>query len=71
VGCMAHSGLPFRLHPDLPIFADYPDDLRCSWDRLLELGARVIHPGHGRSFPVERILKPLQSQSWGKVSGSQ
>ncbi|MDP2949348.1 MAG: MBL fold metallo-hydrolase [Chloroflexota bacterium] len=71
VGCMSHSGPPFRLKPDLPIFADYPDQLRQSWDMLLRLGARRIYPGHGDPFPAEAISRSLRSGSWGKTTRTQ
>jgi hydroxyacylglutathione hydrolase len=66
VGCLAHSGPPFRLHPDLPLYADLPDELRRSWAKVIALGAKRIHPGHGRTFTVEEIQKPLQSPRWGR-----
>ena len=66
VGCMAHSGPPFRLQPDLPIFADHPDELRRSWDRLIALGATCVYPGHGNPFALEEIRLPLTKQRWGR-----
>jgi len=67
VGCMAHSGAPFRLQPDLPIFADHPDELRRSWDKLISLGATYVYPGHGNPFALEAIRSPLTKQQWGRT----
>ena len=33
-----------------PPFADLPERLIASWQRIAATGARMIHPGHGRSF---------------------
>lgn len=59
VGCMAHDGLPFRLRPGLPIYAENIDQLRKSWKLLIDAGAKMIYPGHGNPFPVEKILKRI------------
>jgi glyoxylase-like metal-dependent hydrolase (beta-lactamase superfamily II) len=66
VGCMAHSGPPFRAHPDLPIFADDPDQLRRSWEELIALGAQHVYPGHGDPFDLAAILSPLAHKEWGR-----
>ena len=55
VGCMAHDGLPFRLKPGLPIYACDIDELKKSWDLLIEKGAKKIYPGHGKMFEVEEV----------------
>lgn len=59
VGCMAHNGFPFTFHPVLPIYAEDIAEIKKSWDILIEKGAKMIYPGHGNPFPVERILKYL------------
>lgn len=56
VGCMAHDGLPFRLRPGLPIYAFDIEELKRSWDLLIEKGAKKIYPGHGKPFMVEEIM---------------
>jgi glyoxylase-like metal-dependent hydrolase (beta-lactamase superfamily II) len=55
VGCMTHNGPPFRLSPNHPIFADDLDQLWDSWGLLLNQGAKMIYPGHGKPFPVSEI----------------
>jgi hypothetical protein len=56
---MAHNGFPFTFHPVLPIYAEDIAEIKKSWDVLIEKGAKMIYPGHGNPFPVERILKYL------------
>jgi glyoxylase-like metal-dependent hydrolase (beta-lactamase superfamily II) len=59
VGCMTHNGIPFRIKPGLPIFAEDLPKLRDSWRSLLEQGAETIYPAHGDSFSAGVILKAL------------
>ncbi|MEN8139252.1 MAG: MBL fold metallo-hydrolase [Bacteroidota bacterium] len=57
VGCMAHSGFPFRLSPGLPIYAENIDLLKESWKLLIDRGGTMIYPAHGNPFPAEEIKK--------------
>ena len=59
VGCMAHNNLPFRFCPGLPIYADNIELIKQSWKRIIEEGATMIFPGHGKPFPIENIKKYL------------
>jgi hydroxyacylglutathione hydrolase len=59
VGCMTHNNPPFRLKPELPIFAEDLPKLRESWKLLLEEGVKMIYPGHGNSFSSSEILEVL------------
>lgn len=59
VGCMAHNRPPFVLKPKLPIYALDIELLKESWAKIIKLGAETIWPGHGKPFPLERILKYL------------
>ncbi len=59
VGCQAHNGFPFRLRPGFPIYAQDIEKVKESWKLLIEKGAKVIFPGHGKAFPVEVIKKKL------------
>jgi glyoxylase-like metal-dependent hydrolase (beta-lactamase superfamily II) len=59
VGCMTHNGFPFRLSPNLPIFAEDLPRLRESWRMLLEQGVDTIHPAHGEPFSSEAIMETL------------
>jgi glyoxylase-like metal-dependent hydrolase (beta-lactamase superfamily II) len=57
VGCLAHNMIPFRARPNLPIYGVDIDLIRESWRQIIDRGARMIYPGHGQPFPVEKILK--------------
>jgi len=59
IGCLAHNKVPFVLKPRLPIYANDIELLKESWKKVIDQGASTIYPSHGKSFPVERILKYL------------
>ena len=59
VGCLAHNRLPFGFRPKLPIYAKDLDLLKESWIKVINKGAATIYPGHGKSFPVDKITKYL------------
>lgn len=59
VGCLAHNRFPFTTKPKLPIYADDPELLKRSWTKVIDGGARTIYPGHGKPFPLEKILRYL------------
>lgn len=62
VGCMAHNGLPFRIRPGLPIYAQDIEEIKRNWKLLIQSGVKTIYPGHGNPFPVEIIKKSLGYQ---------
>jgi glyoxylase-like metal-dependent hydrolase (beta-lactamase superfamily II) len=37
----------------VPIFAEDQAAVIDSWRRLLEAGARMVYPGHGKPFPAD------------------
>jgi len=47
----------FHLLPGhfLPPFADDPEQLRQSWQKIRSCGARYIFPGHGKRFPLKLL----------------
>jgi glyoxylase-like metal-dependent hydrolase (beta-lactamase superfamily II) len=53
VGDLAMNGPPLCLRPSLGVFAENLDQMRASWQRLLDRGARTIHPAHGSAFPAD------------------
>jgi glyoxylase-like metal-dependent hydrolase (beta-lactamase superfamily II) len=59
VGDLAMN-FPACLHPQFGIFAEDPERLPASWQRLLDRGVRVIHPAHGRPFAADalRLTRP-------------
>ena len=59
VGDMAMNGLPMRIGPGMPIFAEDVGALRESWRLLLNSGAKRIHPAHGKPFNADELEKLL------------
>ena len=59
VGCLAQNKAPFVFKPKLPIYAKDLELLKESWVKVIKMGATTIYPGHGKSFPVEKITKYL------------
>jgi len=59
VGCLAHNRMPFVWRPKLPIYANDMALLKESWVKVINKGAQTIWPGHGKSFPLDKILKYL------------
>ncbi len=46
----------FSIFPQVyPPFANEPELLSKSWEKLLKSGIKYCFPGHGRPFPVERL----------------
>jgi hydroxyacylglutathione hydrolase len=56
-GCMAHNIRLFTPGPRLPIYAEDIEQIKKSWKLVIEQGAKMIYPGHGKPFPVEKIIK--------------
>ena len=59
VGCLVHNRFPLVLRPGLPIFALDMELLKESLRKVINRGARILYPGHGKPVPVEAILKYL------------
>ncbi len=57
VGCLAHSGPPLRLRPGLPIFSDDIEKVKESWSLILQRGARMIYPAHGKPFSADLVKR--------------
>jgi glyoxylase-like metal-dependent hydrolase (beta-lactamase superfamily II) len=55
VGDLAINGPPLSLKPSLSAIAVDPDQMRESWQHLVELGATTAHPAHGKPFGVGAI----------------
>ena len=58
-GCLAHNRLPLTTHPTLPIYAENIELVKESWKKVISAGAKIVYPGHGKSFSIERIKKYL------------
>ena len=59
VGDLAMNAFPLRLGPGLPVLAEDNQKVKESWVRLLDMGAKIIFPAHGKSFSVGVIEKAL------------
>ena len=59
VGDLAMNGFPLRRTPGLPIFADDAAEVIHSWHRLLEAGARIIYPAHGKPFLADVLRRAI------------
>jgi glyoxylase-like metal-dependent hydrolase (beta-lactamase superfamily II) len=59
VGDLAGSARYMRLKPGVPIFAEDESLIKPSWKKLLDLGAKVIYPGHGKPFPAQALRQQL------------
>ncbi len=63
VGDMAMNGIPMTRKPNLPIFAEDVSALNKSWKKLIDMGITTVHPAHGKSFPIEKLLARINSSS--------
>jgi hydroxyacylglutathione hydrolase len=59
VGDLAMNGLPFGLRPRLPVFAEDIKKVKESYKLLLDNGAKIFYPGHGKPFSANVLLKAL------------
>jgi glyoxylase-like metal-dependent hydrolase (beta-lactamase superfamily II) len=59
VGDLAMNKFPLRLSPGLPIFADDPTAVIASWELLLDAGAKVVYPAHGKPFSADVIRQAI------------
>lgn len=60
VGDLAMNRLPLRLTPGLPVLAEDIDRVKASWRKLVDAGARIIYPAHGKPFSA-RVMAEAQS----------
>jgi hydroxyacylglutathione hydrolase len=59
VGDLAMNGLPLRIGPGMSVFAEDTGAVKESWRLLLERGAKLIYPGHGKPFKADALEKLL------------
>ena len=59
VGDMAMNGLPYRIGPGMPVFAEDISLLKESWRLLLARGVKWIYPAHGKPFRAAELEKHL------------
>jgi len=58
-GCLAHNICLFTPGPRLPIYAENVEQIKKSWKSVISQGARMIYPGHGKPFLVDKIKNYL------------
>lgn len=59
IGCLAHNMFPFVLRPAPPIYADDIDLLKLNLRKIIDRGAKILYPGHGKPFTAKKIMKYL------------
>lgn len=59
VGDLAMNGLPMRIGAGIPIFADDVGVVRESWRMLIDMGAKVFYPAHGKPFAADMLKGAL------------
>jgi len=60
VGDLAVNGPPQRLRPNKSAFAEEPGRIPQSWRLVLQAGAKVVYPAHGRPFEASALEKLMQ-----------
>ena len=60
IGDLAMSSRNLRFGPGLPLFAENYEQVKQSWQKLLDLGAKMIYSGHGKPFPAEALRRQLR-----------
>jgi hydroxyacylglutathione hydrolase len=58
VGDLAAGSSPFGFRPGMPSFAEDREELKRSWKKVLNAGAKTIYPSHGKRFPAS-VLEEL------------
>jgi glyoxylase-like metal-dependent hydrolase (beta-lactamase superfamily II) len=59
VGDLAGSARYMRLKPGMPIFAEDESLIKPSWQHLLDSGAKMIYPAHGKPFSADALRKQM------------
>jgi hydroxyacylglutathione hydrolase len=59
VGDLAVNAFPLGMGLGIPSLAENVREIHKSWEMLLSAGATMIHPGHGKPFPADRLKKKL------------
>ena len=45
-----------------PLFADFEEDIKAAWEKILKSGAKYIYPGHGRIISMEYFKEKFESK---------
>jgi len=54
------NGLPMRIGPGMPTFAENISAVKESWQLLLNEGVEWIYPAHGKPFEAHAVDKHLK-----------
>jgi glyoxylase-like metal-dependent hydrolase (beta-lactamase superfamily II) len=54
---LAMNLFPLRLNPGLPIYGDDIQLVKNSWKKLLDMGAKIVYPAHGKPFLAQVMRK--------------
>lgn len=60
VGDLGMNMFPMRLSPGLPIFGDDMEVVKKSWRKLIDLGAKMVYPAHGKPFSAGIMEKAIE-----------
>jgi len=63
VGDLAMNGLPMRIGPGMPTFAEDTNAVYASWQKVLAAGATTIYPAHGKPFAAEQLKDILSRRT--------
>lgn len=56
-GCLTHNRFPFTFRPALPIYAENIELVKESWRKVIDAGAKLVYPAHGKPFSADIIKK--------------
>ena len=45
-----------------PLFADFENDMKAAWEKIINSGAKYIYPGHGRRLAMEFFEKQYKKR---------
>jgi len=56
-GCLTHNRFPLTFRPALPIYAENIELVKESWRKVIDAGAKLVYPAHGKPFSADIIKK--------------
>ena len=45
-----------------PLFADFEEDMKAAWEKIINSGVKYIYPGHGRRLSIEFFKKQYEKR---------
>ena len=52
-------------HIIYPLFADFEEDIKVAWEKIISSGVKYIYPGHGRRLDMEFFKKQYKKRFSG------